>query len=87
MRTPARGAQGGKADLSRFTPASSKIGNADALLLSFRSSFAMEQAPRSSALGARKGLREIIVLGAFQAPFPPAVAHRLLLSALTAAIE
>ena len=28
-----------------------------------------------------------IVLGGFQAPFRPAVAHRLLLSALTAAIE
>ena len=28
-----------------------------------------------------------IVLGGFQAPFPPAVSHRLLLSSLTAAIE
>ena len=28
-----------------------------------------------------------IVLGGFQPPFPPAVAHRLLLSSLTAAIE
>ena len=33
-----------------------------------------------------KGLREYVVLGRISAPFPPAVAHRLLLSDLTAAI-
>ena len=33
------------------------------------------------------GLRESFLFGRISAPFPPAVAHRLLLKSLTAAIE
>ena len=42
--------------------------------------------PLYTMSGAEKGLRERSVLGGMQAPFPPAVAHGPLLSALAAAI-